>query len=85
MPVAFVRSNLLVLSIHEQLLEGLGSGRGAVQWQEANGGSRGGLVSQRLGNLEVIEGWRADRPRVAEKLLLITVDDGKVGRVWLGG
>ena len=84
-PVALIRGNLLVLAVDEQLLERLGGGGSAVQGQETSGGGGSRLVGQRLGDLEVVERRRADRPRVAEELLLIAVDDGELGRVGLGG
>lgn len=85
MPVALVRGSLLVLSVHEELLKGLGGSGSAVQGQETNGGRGSRLVGQGLGNLEVVERRRTDGPRVAEKLLLIAVDDGELGRVGLSG
>lgn len=82
---ALVRGGLLVFAVHEQLLEGLGSCGSAVQGQEADRRRGGGLVGERLGNLEVVQRWRANRPRAAENLLVVTVDDGEFGRVGFRG
>lgn len=80
-----VRSNLVNLVINKKFLESLGGGRGAVQRLVADLGNRRRLVSQRLGNAELDQRWRADRPRVAENVLPLTVDEAKFGRRRLGG
>lgn len=75
-----VRSNLVNLVVNNKLLEGLGSGRGAVQGLVAvlRNGRR--LVSQRLGDAELDQRRRANGPRVAEDVLLLAVEEAELGR-----
>lgn len=80
-PCTLIRCALLILSVKDKFLEGIHGGGGAVQRNKANGGRRSGLVSQRLGNLEVVERWRPNGPRVAEDSFLIAVNDGEFRRV----
>jgi hypothetical protein len=75
-----VRRNGIELVVDNELLEGLGGGGGAVQRlvAELRDGRR--LVGQRLGNAELEQRGRANRPRVAEDVLLFAVDKGELGR-----
>ena len=83
--MASVWLNLLNLIVDDKLLDGLGGGGGAVQWQVAGGGYGRRLVSQGLGDLEVVQRRRADRPRVAEDALGFAVKVRELGRVGHGG
>jgi hypothetical protein len=82
---ALVRKNLVKLVVNDKLLECLGGGRGAVQLLEANLRNGRRLVGQRLGNAQLDQRGRADRPRVAEDVLLLAIDEAKLGRRGLGG
>lgn len=84
-PVALIRGGLLVLAVNDKLLEGLGGGGGAVQGDIADSGRGSRLVGKGLGDLEVVQRWRADRPRVAKDGFLVAVDGSKLGGVRLGG
>lgn len=57
-----VRGDLVNLVVNNKLLEGLGGSRGAVQGLVAVLRNRRRLVGQRLGNAELDQRWRADRP-----------------------
>jgi hypothetical protein len=81
---ALVRHDLGDLVVDNQRLVGLRRGGGAVQGLIADGGDRRRLVSQRLGDREVVQRRRADRPRVAENVLALTVQVGELGRIRLG-
>ena len=83
--MANVRLNLLNLVVDDELFDRLGGGRSAVQWQVARSGYGRRLVSQGLGNLEVVQRRRADRPRVAEDTLGFAVKVRELGRVRHGG
>lgn len=74
-----VRGNLVNFVLKYQLLEGLGGGRGAVQGLVAVLGNGRGLVSQRLGEVELDQRRRAETPRVAEDVLLLAVEEAKLG------
>jgi hypothetical protein len=80
-----VRGNLVNTVLKDELLEGLGGGRGAVQGLVAVLGNGRGLVSQRLGDVELDQRRRADAPRVAEDVLLLAVEVAKLGRRGRGG
>jgi hypothetical protein len=82
---ALVRRRVLELTVNNELLDGLGGGRCAVQGEEARSGGRSGLVGQRLGDGKVVDGWRADGPRVAENWFIIAVENGELGSVGLRG
>jgi hypothetical protein len=76
-----VRGNLLDPIVDNQRLVSLPSGAGAVQGVVADSGDRRRLIGQRLGDLEVVERRRANRPRVAEDVLLLAIKVGELGRV----
>ena len=80
-----IRRNLVNLVVDNKLLERLGGGRGAVQGLVAELGNGRRLVSQRLGDAELDQRRCADRPRVAEDVLPLAVDEAKLGRRGLGG
>jgi hypothetical protein len=80
-----VRGNLVNLVLKNKLLEGLGGGRGAVQGLVAVLGDGRGLISQRLGDVELDQRRRANAPRVAQDLLLLAVEVTKLGRRGPGG
>ena len=80
-----VWGDLLNLVVNDELLEGLGGGAGAVQGLVANDGDGRRLVSHRLGDLEVVERWCADRPCVAEERLGFAIKVRKLGRIRLRG
>jgi hypothetical protein len=80
-----VRKNVVNLVINDKLLECLGGGRGAVQLLEANLRNGCRLVGQRLGNAKLDQRWRANRPRVAEDVLPLAIDEAKLGRRGLSG
>lgn len=54
--------NLLNLVVDDELLDGLGGGRRAVQGLVADSGNWRRLVGKRLGDLEVVDRGRADGP-----------------------
>jgi hypothetical protein len=81
---ALVGRDFLNLVADNEVLEGLRRGAGAVQGLVADGRNRRRLVREGLGNGEVVERRRADRPRVAEDALHLTVEVGKLGRIRLG-
>lgn len=83
MPEALIRLSLLIFLINDKLLESIGGSRGAVQLDVANSGSGRRLISQRLGNAEVVDRRRADRPGVAKNRLIITVHNSEFWRVGL--
>ncbi len=80
---ALVRGHLVNLVVNDELPEGLGSSATAVQRHVADGRYGRRLVSQGLGDLEVVERWCADRPCVAEDRLAFAVKVRKLGRVGL--
>lgn len=82
---ALVRSNVVDLVVENELLEGLGGGRGAVQRLVAELRDGRGLIGQRLGDGELDQRWRAKGPRVAEDVLLFAVKEAKLGRGGCGG
>jgi hypothetical protein len=82
---ALIREDLVKLVVNDKLLECLGGSRGAVQLLEANLRNGRGLVGQRLGNAQLDQRWRADRPRVAEDILPLAIDEAKLGRRGLSG
>lgn len=80
-----VRRDGIDLLVNNKLLEGLGGGRGAVQGlvAELRNGRR--LVGQRLGDTELDQRGRAKGPRITEDVLLLAVEEAKLGRGGLGG
>lgn len=81
---ALVGSDLLDLVVDNQLLQCLRGSAGAVQGLISHNRDRRRLISQRLGDGEVVDRRRADGPRVAENVLLLAIEVGKLGRVRLG-
>ena len=81
---ALVGSDLLNLIVDNQLLQSLRGGAGAVQGLVSHNRDRRRLVSQGLGDGEVVDRRRADGPRVAEDVFLLAVEVGEFGRVRLG-
>ena len=82
---ALVRRNGVNLFVNNKFLERLGGSRGAVQGlvAELRDGCR--LISQWLGDAELDQRRCADRPRVAENVLLFAIDKAKLGRGGLRG
>jgi hypothetical protein len=81
---SLVGCDLLNLVVDNQVLERLGGGAGAVQGLVPDGWDGRRLVSEGLGDGEVVQRRRADRPRVAENVLRLAVKVGKLGRIRLG-
>lgn len=75
--------NLLDLIVENQCLEGLSRGAGAVQGLVSDDWDRRRLVSQRLGDGEIIQRRRANGPRVAEDVILLAVKISELRRVRL--
>ena len=75
-----IREDLVKLVVKDKLLECLGGGGGAVQLLEADLRDGRRLVGQRLGNAQLDQRWRANRPRVAEDVLPLAIDEAKLGR-----
>lgn len=82
---ALVRLDIFNLVVDDQCFERLRGGAGAVQRLVPHHGDGRRLVGQRLGDGEVVERWRADGPRVAEKCLFFAVEVGEFGRAGLCG
>ena len=78
-----VRRDIRNLVVDNQSLVGLGGSASAVQGLVADDWDGRRLVCQRLGDREQVQRWCADRPRVAENVLLLTVKVRKLGRVRL--
>jgi hypothetical protein len=75
MPWALVWSHFFIFFIDNELFEGLGGSRGAVQVNVTSSWRWRGLVCQRLRYIEVVNRRRTDGPRVAQDGLLITVEN----------
>lgn len=83
MESALISFRLLNFLVEDKGLEGLGGGRCAVQRRIADGGRGSGLIGQWLRDLEIVQRWRTNGPRIAENGLVIAVKDGELGRVGL--
>jgi len=77
-PGALIRLPLLVLLIEDKFLQRVGSGGIALQRDIASSGRGSGLVGQRLGDVEEVDRRRANRPRIAENGLIVTIKDRKL-------
>jgi len=82
---ALVGFGLLVGLVKVDSSDLRGGDGGAVEREDADGGSRSALVGERLGKLNVKNTGRADTPGAAEDTVPLAVQVGKVGRVGSGG
>lgn len=84
MEETLIRHDLFKVVVQYQLLESVHSGGSAVQRLVTDCSGRGGLIGQGLWDLEVVQRWGTDGPRVAEERLSIAINDAELGRVRLG-